>query len=50
MVETCYNIIFGIFVLLIMSIFGGDALMWLLCPIPDFDCIWHGTFHTSTKI
>jgi hypothetical protein len=38
MVETCYNIIFGIIGLSIMSIFGGgDALTLLICPTPDFD-------------
>jgi len=48
-------IIFGITDLLIMSIFGGGALTWLICPTPYFDYIWqgtarHGTVHTSAKI
>jgi hypothetical protein len=37
MVETCYNVIFGIIVLSIMSIFGGGALTWLICPTRGFD-------------
>jgi hypothetical protein len=32
MVETNSNIMFGIIGLLVMSIFGGGALMWLICP------------------
>jgi NADH-ubiquinone oxidoreductase chain 5 len=39
MVETNYNIIFGIIGLLIISIFGGSALMWLVCPTPSLICL-----------
>jgi NADH-ubiquinone oxidoreductase chain 5 len=33
-VETNCSMMFGITGLLIMSIFGGGALMWLICPTP----------------
>jgi NADH-ubiquinone oxidoreductase chain 5 len=36
MVETNYNIIIG---LLVMSVFGGGSLMWLICPIPSVICL-----------
>jgi NADH-ubiquinone oxidoreductase chain 5 len=38
-VETNYNIVFGIIGLLIMSIFGGGSLMWLICPTPSVICL-----------
>jgi len=31
MVETSYNMVFGIIGFLIMSIFGGGSLMWFIC-------------------
>nr|YP_009351047.1 NADH dehydrogenase subunit 5 [Spinitermes trispinosus]AQP28435.1 NADH dehydrogenase subunit 5 [Spinitermes trispinosus] len=39
MVETNYNMVFGMIGLLIMSIFGGGALMWLICPTPSVICL-----------
>ena len=39
MVETSYNMVFGIIDLLIMSDFGGGSLMWLICPIPSIICL-----------
>jgi len=39
MVETGYNMMFGIIVLLIISIFGGSSLMWLICPAPSLICL-----------
>ena len=33
-VETSYNIMCGVTDLLLMSIFGGGSLMWLICPTP----------------
>jgi NADH-ubiquinone oxidoreductase chain 5 len=39
MVETSYNMIFGKIGLLIISIFGGGALMWLICPTPSVICL-----------
>jgi NADH-ubiquinone oxidoreductase chain 5 len=38
-VETNYNTMFGINGLLIISIFGGGALMWLICPTPSIICL-----------
>nr|AIY61770.1 NADH dehydrogenase subunit 5 [Duplidentitermes sp. TB-2014] len=37
--ETNYNMMFGMIGLLIMSIFGGAALMWLICPTPSVICL-----------
>jgi hypothetical protein len=34
MVETSYNMMFGIICLLVISIFGGGSLIWLICPTP----------------
>ena len=34
MVETSYNMMFGIVSLLIVSVFGGGCLVWLICPTP----------------
>jgi NADH-ubiquinone oxidoreductase chain 5 len=34
MVETNYNIIIGMIGLLVMSIFGGGSLIWLIFPTP----------------
>nr|URH16587.1 NADH dehydrogenase subunit 5 [Pericapritermes sp. 4 SH-2021a] len=39
MVETSYNMVFGMIGLLIMSIFGGGSLMWLICPTPSVICL-----------
>jgi hypothetical protein len=33
-----------------MSAFGGGGPTLLICPTPDFDYIWYGTFRTSAKI
>jgi hypothetical protein len=38
-VETSYNITFGIVGLLIISIFGSGSLMWLICPTPSVICL-----------
>jgi len=35
MVETSCNVMFGINGLLIISIFGGGSLMWLICSNPS---------------
>jgi NADH-ubiquinone oxidoreductase chain 5 len=35
MVETNYNMIIGMVGLLVMFIFGGGSLIWLICPTPD---------------
>nr|AQP29167.1 NADH dehydrogenase subunit 5 [Microcerotermes nr. havilandi TBRU3.18a] len=39
MVESNYNMVFGMIGLLIMSIFGGSSLMWLICPTPSVICL-----------
>nr|AQP30288.1 NADH dehydrogenase subunit 5 [Hospitalitermes sp. PHI3] len=39
MVETNYNMMIGMVGLLIMSIFGGGSLMWLICPTPSLICL-----------
>nr|AQP27995.1 NADH dehydrogenase subunit 5 [Pericapritermes sp. G TB-2017] len=39
MVESNYNMVFGMIGLLIMSIFGGGFLMWLICPTPSVICL-----------
>ena len=39
MVVTSYNMMFGVTGLLIISIFDGGSLMWLICPIP-FVCFF----------
>nr|WNH36508.1 NADH dehydrogenase subunit 5 [Nasutitermes nigritus] len=38
-VETNYNMMVGMVGLLIMSIFGGGSLMWLICPTPSVICL-----------
>ena len=38
-VETSYNMVFGIIGFLIMSIFGGGSLIWLICPTPYVICL-----------
>nr|WNH36534.1 NADH dehydrogenase subunit 5 [Nasutitermes sp. 1 MLW-2023a] len=38
-VETNYNMMFGMVGLLVMSIFGGGSLMWLICPTPSMICL-----------
>nr|QXI86611.1 NADH dehydrogenase subunit 5 [Allognathotermes hypogeus]QXT44187.1 NADH dehydrogenase subunit 5 [Allognathotermes hypogeus] len=37
--EINYNMVFGMIGLLIMSVFGGAALMWLICPTPSVICL-----------
>nr|URH16717.1 NADH dehydrogenase subunit 5 [Microcerotermes sp.] len=39
MVESNYNMAFGMIGLLILSIFGGGSLMWLICPTPSVICL-----------
>nr|AQP26363.1 NADH dehydrogenase subunit 5 [Hospitalitermes sp. D TB-2017] len=39
MVETNYSMMIGMVGLLIMSIFGGGSLMWLICPTPSLVCL-----------
>nr|AQP26480.1 NADH dehydrogenase subunit 5 [Astalotermes cf. qietus RDCT073] len=39
MVETNYNMMFGMVGLLVMSVFGGGVLMWLICPTPSMICL-----------
>nr|WNL54251.1 NADH dehydrogenase subunit 5 [Microcerotermes pauliani] len=39
MVESNYNMVFGMIGLLVMSIFGGGSLMWLICPTPSMICL-----------
>nr|YP_009350670.1 NADH dehydrogenase subunit 5 [Amitermes meridionalis]AQP27583.1 NADH dehydrogenase subunit 5 [Amitermes meridionalis] len=39
MTETSYNMMYGMIGLLIMSIFGGGSLMWLICPTPSVICL-----------
>ena len=39
MVETSYNMVFGVIGLLIISIFSGDSLIWLICPVPSVICL-----------
>nr|AIY62056.1 NADH dehydrogenase subunit 5 [Syntermes spinosus] len=38
-VETSYNMVFGMVGLLVMSVFGGGSLMWLVCPTPSMICL-----------
>nr|WNH36469.1 NADH dehydrogenase subunit 5 [Nasutitermes nigritus] len=37
--ETNYNMMIGMIGLLVMSIFGGGSLMWLICPTPSMICL-----------
>nr|AQP27494.1 NADH dehydrogenase subunit 5 [Anoplotermes group sp. N TB-2017]AQP30121.1 NADH dehydrogenase subunit 5 [Anoplotermes group sp. N TB-2017] len=39
MIEKNYHMVFGMVGLLIMSVFGGGALMWLICPTPSLICL-----------
>nr|YP_009350332.1 NADH dehydrogenase subunit 5 [Microcerotermes crassus]AQP26830.1 NADH dehydrogenase subunit 5 [Microcerotermes crassus] len=39
MVESNYNMVFGMIGLLVMSIFGGGSLMWLIFPTPSVICL-----------
>nr|WNL53751.1 NADH dehydrogenase subunit 5 [Nasutitermes sp. 1 MLW-2023a]WNL53764.1 NADH dehydrogenase subunit 5 [Nasutitermes sp. 1 MLW-2023a] len=39
MVEANYSMVVGMIGLLIMSIFGGGSLMWLVCPTPSVICL-----------
>lgn len=38
-IETNYSMVFGIIGLLVMSIFGGGSLIWLICPTPSVICL-----------
>nr|QXT44265.1 NADH dehydrogenase subunit 5 [Apicotermes occultus] len=37
--ETNYNMVLGMIGLLVMSVFGGASLMWLICPTPSVICL-----------
>nr|UXD79071.1 NADH dehydrogenase subunit 5 [Prorhinotermes inopinatus] len=37
--EVNYNMVLGMIGLLVMSIFGGGVLMWLICPTPSVVCL-----------
>nr|YP_009350280.1 NADH dehydrogenase subunit 5 [Patawatermes nigripunctatus]AQP26730.1 NADH dehydrogenase subunit 5 [Patawatermes nigripunctatus]AQP27442.1 NADH dehydrogenase subunit 5 [Patawatermes nigripunctatus] len=39
MTESNYNMMFGMVGLLVMAIFGGSTLMWLICPTPTMICL-----------
>nr|YP_009350709.1 NADH dehydrogenase subunit 5 [Microcerotermes baluchistanicus]AQP27635.1 NADH dehydrogenase subunit 5 [Microcerotermes baluchistanicus] len=39
MAESNYNMMLGMIGLLVMSIFGGSSLMWLICPTPSVICL-----------
>nr|AMX22790.1 NADH dehydrogenase subunit 5 [Coptotermes sepangensis] len=39
MVETNYNMVFGMIGLLTLSVLGGSSLMWLICPTPSVVCL-----------
>nr|AIY61627.1 NADH dehydrogenase subunit 5 [Nasutitermes takasagoensis] len=39
MAESNYNMMVGMIGLLVMSIFGGGSLMWLICPTPSVICL-----------
>nr|WMY24008.1 NADH dehydrogenase subunit 5 [Psammotermes sp.] len=39
MSEVNYSMVFGMIGLLVMSVFGGSALMWLICPTPSVVCL-----------
>nr|YP_009711357.1 NADH dehydrogenase subunit 5 [Reticulitermes tibialis]QGA46873.1 NADH dehydrogenase subunit 5 [Reticulitermes tibialis] len=39
MVDTNYNMVMGMIGLLILSVMGGGALMWLICPTPSVICL-----------
>nr|QGA46886.1 NADH dehydrogenase subunit 5 [Reticulitermes tibialis] len=39
MVDTNYNMVMGMIGLLILSVMGGAALMWLICPTPSVICL-----------
>nr|WES82303.1 NADH dehydrogenase subunit 5 [Microcerotermes bouvieri] len=39
MVESNYNMVSGMIGLLVLSIFGGGFLMWLICPTPSMICL-----------
>ena len=38
MVETRYNMVFGMIGLLVISVFGGGSPIWLICPTPSIIC------------
>nr|YP_009351515.1 NADH dehydrogenase subunit 5 [Macrotermes muelleri]AQP29802.1 NADH dehydrogenase subunit 5 [Macrotermes muelleri] len=37
--EAGYSMVAGMIGLLIMSVFGGSSLMWLICPTPSVVCL-----------
>lgn len=37
--EANYNMVFGMVGLLVISVFGGSSLMWLICPSPSVICL-----------
>jgi len=39
MVKTSYNMMSGITGLLVISIFGGGSLIWLICPTASVFCV-----------
>jgi len=39
MVETSYNMMFGIIGFLIISVFVGGSLKWLICSTPSIICL-----------
>nr|AMX23061.1 NADH dehydrogenase subunit 5 [Reticulitermes flavipes] len=39
MVDTNYNMVMGMVGLLVLSVLGGGALMWLICPTPSVICL-----------
>nr|YP_009128250.1 NADH dehydrogenase subunit 5 [Reticulitermes aculabialis]AJO61986.1 NADH dehydrogenase subunit 5 [Reticulitermes aculabialis] len=39
MVDTNYNMVMGMIGLLVLSVLGGGALMWLICPTPSVICL-----------
>jgi hypothetical protein len=41
MVATTYNIMFGMIGLLIISVFGGGSVIWLICPTSAVICLPH---------
>ena len=39
MIESNYNMVFGMIGLLIISVLGGGSLIWLICPTPSVICL-----------
>jgi len=40
-VETSYNMVFCMIGLLVISVFGGGSLIWLICPTSSIICLPH---------